>query len=79
MINALAHVIVSEGLIDEDYVRERCDLESFEAWKAMILKPENSPEEVEKVSGVPAEEIRRAARLYGAAQARCYLLRPWRH
>jgi formate dehydrogenase major subunit len=68
MINALAHVIVSEGLIDEAYVRERCDLESFDAWKAMILKPENSPEEVEKVSGVPAEEIRGAARLYGSAR-----------
>jgi len=68
VINALAHVIVSEGLVDNDYIRERCDLESFEAWKAMILKPENSPEEVEKVSGVPAEEIRGAARLYGSAK-----------
>jgi len=67
VINALAHVIVSEGLVDEDYVRERCDLESFEAWKGMILRPENSPDEVEKVSGVPAETIRAAARLYGNA------------
>jgi formate dehydrogenase major subunit len=67
VINALAHVIVSEGLVDEDYVRERCDLESFEAWKGMILRLENSPDEVEKVSGVPAETIRAAARLYGNA------------
>jgi formate dehydrogenase major subunit len=67
MINALAHVIVSEGLVAEDYVRERCDLESFEAWKAMILKPENSPQEVAKIAGVTAEEIRAAARLYGQA------------
>ena len=67
IINALSYVIVSEGLVDDAYVRERCDIESFEAWKESILKPENSPEEVEKISGVPAEEIRGAARLYGAA------------
>jgi formate dehydrogenase major subunit len=67
VVNALAHVVVSEGLVDEQYVAERCDSESFEAWKAMILKPENSPEEVEKVSGVPADDIRAAARLYAGA------------
>ena len=67
MINALAHVVVSEGLVDEDYVRERCDSESFDAWKAMILRSENSPEEVSKVSGVAAEDIRAAGRLYGQA------------
>jgi formate dehydrogenase major subunit len=67
MVNALAHVIIQEGLIDEEYVRERCDIDSFEAWKAMILKPENSPEEVAKISGVAADDIRGAARLYGGA------------
>ncbi|MDH4108313.1 MAG: formate dehydrogenase subunit alpha [Gammaproteobacteria bacterium] len=68
VINALAHVIVSEGMVREDYVRERCDLESFEAWKTMILRPENSPEAVEQISGVPAATIRAAARLYGGAE-----------
>jgi len=68
VVNSLAHVIVAEGLVDEEYVRERCETDSFEAWKAMILRPENSPEEVEKVSGVPAEDIRAAARLYGGAK-----------
>jgi len=68
VINALAHVIVQEGLVREDYVSERCDTDSFEAWKAAILKPENSPESVERISGVPAEEIRAAARLYGGAE-----------
>ncbi|MFQ5609760.1 MAG: formate dehydrogenase subunit alpha, partial [Woeseiaceae bacterium] len=67
IINALAHVVVSEGLVAEEYVRERCDLESFEAWKAMILKPENSPESVAGISGVDADVIRAAARLYGSA------------
>ena len=68
IINAFAHVIVSEGLVDEDYVRERCDLESFDAWKAMILKPENSPEQVAETAGVDADAIRAAARLYGGAK-----------
>lgn len=68
MINAFAHVAVSEGLIDEEYVSERCDLDSFAAWKACVLKPENSPESVAKVSGVPAEDIRAAARLYAGAK-----------
>jgi formate dehydrogenase major subunit len=68
VINALAHAIVSEGLADEEYVRERCELDSWESWKAMILKPENSPEEVAKVSGVDAETIRAAARLFGSAK-----------
>ena len=68
MVNAFAHVIVEEGLLAEEYIQERCDLESFEAWKTMILQPENSPEAVEKISGVPAEDIRAAARLYGSAE-----------
>ncbi len=68
MINALAHVIVAEGMVDEQYVRERCDIDSFEAWKSMILRHENSPEQVAKVSGVPARDIRAAARLYGRAE-----------
>ena len=68
MINALAHVAVSEGLIDEEYVNERCDLDSFAAWKECVLKPENSPESVAEVSGVPADDIREAARLYAGAK-----------
>jgi formate dehydrogenase major subunit len=68
VVNALAHVIVKEGLVDDDYVRERCDLDSFESWKSMILKQENSPEEVAKTSGVDAETLRAAARLYGSAE-----------
>ena len=68
IINALAHVILSEGLADEEYVTARCDTESFESWKRSILLPENSPEAVAKISGVPADEIRAAARLYGSAK-----------
>ena len=68
IINALAHVIVSEGLADEAYIAERCETDSYDAWKAMILKDENSPESVAAISGVDAETIRGAARLYGAAR-----------
>jgi formate dehydrogenase major subunit len=68
MINAFAHVVVSEGLVDEAYVAERCDTEAFAAWKEFILRAENSPDAVSKISGVPAEDIRAAARLYGQAE-----------
>jgi formate dehydrogenase major subunit len=68
IINAFAHVVVSEGLVDEEYVRERCDLDSFAAWKECVLKAENSPEAVAEISGVPAEDIRGAARLYAQAE-----------
>ncbi|MFN3891537.1 MAG: formate dehydrogenase subunit alpha [Beijerinckiaceae bacterium] len=64
IINALAHVVVTEGLVDEAFVRERCDLADFEAWARFVARPENAPEAVEKISGVPACEIRAAARLY---------------
>ncbi|MEX0408544.1 formate dehydrogenase subunit alpha [Aquibium sp. LZ166] len=64
VVTALAHVIVTEGLFDEAFIRERCDWSEFEDWAAFVAEPRNSPEEVEKVSGVPAETIRGAARLY---------------
>jgi formate dehydrogenase major subunit len=67
VINALAHVIVSEGLCDDDYVSERCDPDSFAAWKACVLKAENSPEAAAEISGVAADDIRAAARLYARA------------
>ena len=67
IINALAYVAIKEGFIDEEYVAERCDMDSFAAWKECILKSENAPEEVSKVSGVPVEDIYGAARLYGSS------------
>ncbi len=67
VINAFAYVAITEGFVDEEYVAERCDTDSFDAWKENILKPENSPEEVAKISGVPADIIRDAAKLYASA------------
>jgi formate dehydrogenase major subunit len=64
MINALAHVIVTEGLVDEEYVRERCELDAFESWARFIADERHSPEAVADVMGVPAADVRHAARLY---------------
>jgi formate dehydrogenase major subunit len=64
IINALAHVVVTEGLTKEDYVAERCEKESWEKWKKFVADPVNSPEAMEPVTGVKAELIRGAARLY---------------
>ena len=71
VVNALAHVVVTEGLVDQDFVAERC--EGFAEWAAAIAAPENSPEATEAMTGVPAAEVRAAARLYaGAANAAIY-------
>ena len=66
VVNAFAHVIVTEGLVAEEFVRERCDLAAFEKWAAFISRPENSPEATASITGVPADELRAAARLYAA-------------
>lgn len=62
VVNAFAHVVVTEGLVDADFVAARC--EGYEEWAEFIARPENSPEVVESITGVPAAEIRAAARLY---------------
>ncbi len=64
VLTALAHVIVTEGLVNEQFVRERCDWDEFQHWAEFVAEKRNSPEEVAKASGVPAEIIRKAARLY---------------
>jgi formate dehydrogenase major subunit len=64
MVNALAHVIVTEGLVNEAFVRDYCEWDAFQDWADFIARPENSPEAVAQVSGVPADQIRAAARLY---------------
>lgn len=67
MVNALAHTIVTEGLVAEAYVAERCEGPAFAAWREFVSRPENSPEAAEAITGVPASEIRAAARLYATA------------
>ncbi len=64
LLTALAHVVVTEGLVDEEFVRTQCDMEAFQDWAAFVAEPGRSPEAMEKVIGVPAKDIREAARLY---------------
>jgi formate dehydrogenase major subunit len=64
VVTALAHVIVTEGLYNEQFIHERCDWDEFQHWAEFVALPQNSPEAVAKLSSVPAETIRGAARLY---------------
>ena len=64
LMNAIAHVVVTEGLVDREFVEARCDLESFRAWLDFAARPEQAPEAVAAEIGVDAEAIRAAARLY---------------
>lgn len=68
MINSLAHVIVTEGLVREDFIRERCDLQDFEVWARFVAEEINSPESMEQHTGVPAADVRAAARLFAGAR-----------
>ncbi|MGW1535181.1 formate dehydrogenase subunit alpha [Streptomyces aureus] len=65
VVNAMAHVVVTEGLVDRAFVDGRC--EGFDDWAEFVARPENSPEATEPISGVPAAELRAAARLYATA------------
>ncbi|MFH1804189.1 MAG: formate dehydrogenase subunit alpha [Pseudomonadota bacterium] len=64
VLTALAHVIVTESLYDEAFIRERCDWSEFEDWAAFVAAPDHSPEAIETLSGVPADTLRKAARLF---------------
>ena len=64
VVNALAHVVVTEDLVDHEFVSERCDPDDFAIWASFISSPEYSPEATEEITGVPAAELRGAARLY---------------
>ncbi len=67
VVTALAHVIVTEGLIDEDYIKTRCDWDEYLAYAEFVSDPRHSPEEVESLTGVPAADLRAAARTYATA------------
>ena len=64
VLTAIAHVIVTEGLANEAFIRERCDWDEYAHWAAFVSDAHNSPEAVEKFTGVPAADIRGAARAY---------------
>ena len=66
VITAMAHVVVTEGLLNAAYVAERCEDKSFREWRDFVSRPENSPEAFEAETRVPAAELRKAARLFAA-------------
>src|SRR3546814_257858 len=60
----MAHVIVTERLYDEAFIRERCDWDEFQDWAEFVSEPARSPEAVEPLTGLAPEDVRAAARLY---------------
>jgi formate dehydrogenase major subunit len=64
LVNALAHVVVTEDLVDHDFVAARCEADAYDEWRAFIGGAEHSPEATEAHTGVPAADVRAAARLY---------------
>ncbi|HWT70834.1 MAG TPA: molybdopterin-dependent oxidoreductase, partial [Oxalicibacterium sp.] len=68
IINAMAHVIITEKLHKPDFIKERCEVDSFEEWAEFVSLPENSPEAMEQYTGVPAADVRAAARMYANAK-----------
>ncbi len=64
VLTAMAHVIVTEGLADEAFVRERCDWDEYQHWADFVSNRRNSPEALEPVTQVDAGDLRAAARLF---------------
>ena len=64
VLTAMAHVIVSEGLADEAFIRARCDWDEYQDWARFVSEPRHSPELLEAVTRVPASDLRAAARLF---------------
>ncbi|MBQ0748910.1 MAG: formate dehydrogenase subunit alpha [Roseovarius sp.] len=64
VVSAIAHVIVTEGLMDEAFIRARCDWDEFQHYAEFISNPRHSPEATSMLTGVDPAELRAAARLY---------------
>ncbi len=67
LINSLAHAVITEGLEDQAFIEARCHEKAYSKWREFISEERNSPEAMEAVTGVPAADVRRAARLYAEA------------
>ena len=64
VVTAMAHVIVTEGLYNEEFIRSRCEWDEFEDYREFVSDPRYAPEAIAELAGVDAENIRGAARLY---------------
>ncbi len=63
LINGLMYTIIKENLADTSFIAERC--ENFEELRKIVET--YPPERVEEITGVPAEDLIKAARIYGGA------------
>jgi formate dehydrogenase major subunit len=76
VMNALAHVIVTEGLVDEKFVNERCDLMEFNRWREFVSLEKNSPETLASVIGCsPMPKMARS--ITASASPSTAKVRPW--
>jgi formate dehydrogenase major subunit len=66
VLTAMAHVVVTEGLTDDAFIRERCEVDAYQDWARFVAEARHSPEALEAVTRVPAETVRAAARLYAS-------------
>ncbi|MCV6612815.1 MAG: formate dehydrogenase subunit alpha [Amphritea sp.] len=66
-INAMAHVVITEGLEDKDFIANRCDDGAYQAWRSFISEERHAPENTAEITGIPADELRSAARIYAKA------------
>ena len=64
LLNGMAHVIVKEGLQNDEFIREKA--EGFEAWKRSL--DEFTPEKVKLITGISKTDIVKAARMYGGSR-----------
>jgi formate dehydrogenase major subunit len=64
VLTAMAHVIVTEGLEDRAFIAGRCEAEDYAAYAEFVTDPRHAPEAVEAQTGVPAANLRAAARLF---------------
>jgi predicted molibdopterin-dependent oxidoreductase YjgC len=68
LLNGMINVIISEGLVNEKFINERVmnGMDAFEELKVSVK--DYTPEEVEKITNVPAGLIREAARVYATSK-----------
>lgn len=64
IINAMAHVIATEKLMNKKFIESRCEDEAYNYWLDFVSEERNSPEALESETGVHPETIRQASRLF---------------
>jgi arsenite oxidase large subunit len=65
LLNSLMNVLLATGKHDQAFINARCDAASFQALVATVSQPKYTPENTERVTGVPAAKVRAAAALLG--------------